>query len=350
GLYRGLRDRKSSNYETFDDVFSRSMRTYKEVPDWWFIATLIIAFCVGVAAIVGYPTNTPVVAVVVVIFVCIALLIPTTVIFSNTGYLIPGDTLTVIIAGYMVHGNPVASLICRVFGLDTDEQAETFLGGQKLAHYARMPPRAVLRAQMIATLMQGFVRVSGFHDRRPNLADQPHSDLCTSTQSARLVCTLPNQLYSNTILLGVIGPHRTYDVSYPALKYGFLVGVFIAVGFWALRRRYTKFLKYIHPVLILSGITRYGATYNLSYYTPGMYFSFMYFIRRRYLAWWTKYNYILTSGLTAGMAFSGILIFFSLQYTGHKLIWWGNTVQLAGVDGAGTATLLKAPPEGFGQR
>ncbi|KAK9489570.1 hypothetical protein V1508DRAFT_361737, partial [Lipomyces doorenjongii] len=75
------------------------------------------------------------------------------------------------------------------------------------------------------------------------------------------------------------------------------------------------------PVVILSGITRYGATYNLSYFTPGMYFSFifMFLIRRRYIMWWTKYNYILSSGLTAGMAFSGILIFFAFQYTGHSL-------------------------------
>ncbi|KAK9482839.1 OPT oligopeptide transporter protein-domain-containing protein [Lipomyces starkeyi] len=345
GFYRSLKDRKLSNYEMFDDQFSRTMRKYKEVPDWWFIATLIIAFCVGVGAIVGYPTNTPVWSVVVVILVSIALLIPTTVIFSTTGYLIPGDTLTVIIAGYMVHGNPIASLICRVFGYNTDEQAESFIGDQKLAHYARMPPRGVFRAQMTATLLQCFVTtgaITWLINHTP--------DLCTSTQPARLVCAFPNQLYSNTVLLGVIGPHRTYDVVYPALKYGFLVGMLVGVGFWALRRRYVKYLKYVHPVVILSGITRYGATYNLSYFTPGMYFSFifMFLIRRRYLMWWTKYNYILSSGLTAGMAFSGILIFFALQYTGHSLKWWGTTIQTAGVDGAGVATLRTVPVGGFG--
>ncbi|KAK9482639.1 hypothetical protein V1527DRAFT_475779 [Lipomyces starkeyi] len=74
----------------------------------------------------------------------------------------------------------------------------------------------------------------------------------------------------------------------------------------------------------------------------------MVLIRRRYLMWWTKYNYILSSGLTAGMAFSGILIFFSLQYTGKKLPWWGTTVQNAGVDGAGVATLRTVPVGGFG--
>ncbi|KAK9311097.1 hypothetical protein V1524DRAFT_443589 [Lipomyces starkeyi] len=47
------------------------------------------------------------------------------------------------------------------------------------------------------------------------------------------------------------------------------------------------------------------------------------------------------------MAFSGILIFFALQYTGHSLKWWGTTVQTAGVDGAGVATLRTVPVGGF---
>ncbi|KAK9386481.1 hypothetical protein V1515DRAFT_604750, partial [Lipomyces mesembrius] len=55
-----------------------------------------------------------------------------------------------------------------------------------------------------------------------------------------------------------------------------------------------KKLKFVPPVLILNGIARWGSTDNLSYYTPGFYLSlmFMYYIRR-YLAWWTKHNYIL---------------------------------------------------------
>ncbi|KAK9334298.1 hypothetical protein V1521DRAFT_443340 [Lipomyces starkeyi] len=71
----------------------------------------------------------------------------------------------------------------------------------------------------------------------------------------------------------------------------------------------------------------------------------MFFIRRRYLAWWAKYNYILSCGLQGGVAFGGILIFLALQYHTKKLVWWGNTISKSGVDGIGTAT-LKAVPKG----
>ncbi|KAK9475589.1 hypothetical protein V1514DRAFT_323021, partial [Lipomyces japonicus] len=59
------------------------------------------------------------------------------------------------------------------------------------------------------------------------------------------------------------------------------------------------------------------------------------------------YNYILSSGLSAGVAFSGILIFLALQYHPKSLTWWGNTVSYAGVDGAGTATLKPLPARGY---
>ncbi|KAK9450478.1 OPT oligopeptide transporter protein-domain-containing protein [Limtongia smithiae] len=345
GFYKSMRNRRVSNYADFNDAHSVMMRAYPEVPDWWFIVALIGALGIGAGAICGFPTETPFWAIIVVILVSIALVIPVVLVFATTGYLIPGDTLTVIIAGYMVPGHATASLLCRVFGYNVDEQAESFIGDQKIAHYAKLPPRSVFRAQMIATLLQCVVTTAAVTWQIDNTPD-----LCTSTQAGKLVCTFPNQLYSNTLLLGVIGPHRTYDVMYPLLKYAFLFGGLFGVGFYYARRYFPRYLKYVHPVLFMSGMTRYGATYNLSYFTPGFYASlvFMVYIRGRYLAWWTKYNYILSSGLTAGMAFSGILIFFALQYKPKTVSWWGTTVSSAGIDGGAVATLLTPPTEGFG--
>lgn len=75
--------------------------------------------------------------------------------------------------------------------------------------------------------------------------------------------------------------------------------------------------------------------------------AFMWYIRTRYLAWWSKYNYIISSGLTAGIAFSGILIFLALQYRPKKLVWWGTTVQSAGIDGGASASLLEISEQGY---
>jgi len=63
---------------------------------------------------------------------------------------------------------------------------------------------------------------------------------------------------------------------------------------------------------------------NLSYATNGLYISFifMYVIKRRYEAWWQKYNYLLEAGFDVGVAVSGIIQTFA--------IWWEGRLELVG--------------------
>ena len=82
-------------------------------------------------------------------------------------------------------------------------------------------------------------------------------------------------------------------------------------------------------------------------------FVFNYVIRRRHFSWWTKYNYILSAGLDAGVAIAVIIIFFTLQYPrdgsiGNNTIkvWWGNVMGTETAD-ARSATLLAIPDKGW---
>ncbi|CDM30689.1 Oligopeptide transporter OPT superfamily [Penicillium roqueforti FM164] len=60
------------------------------------------------------------------------------------------------------------------------------------------------------------------------------------------------------------------------------------------------------------------------------------FIKRRFFAWWTKYNYILAAALDTGLALSGIVIFFCISYPGATFPdWWGNNVYLNTADAQG---------------
>ncbi|KAM9891577.1 hypothetical protein OXX79_010627, partial [Metschnikowia pulcherrima] len=94
-----------------------------------------------------------------------------------------------------------------------------------------------------------------------------------------------------------------------------------------------RFTKYFQPTVIVGGFLTY-APYNLSYYTGGLYmsFTFMYYIKNKYTLWWEKYNYILTSALSSGVAFSALVIFF-VQFHGGELDWWGNNLSSMGIEG-----------------
>ncbi|KAK9449710.1 OPT oligopeptide transporter protein-domain-containing protein [Limtongia smithiae] len=337
GFYTSIVNRKASNYDLYDDALSRHMAKYPEVPDWWYMILLVLSLVFGIVACQAYPTNTPFWSVIVIIVICIVLLIPSAIIYSVTGYELGFNDIGIIVGGYMIPEHAIANMICRVYGWNVDAQAESFIGDQKLAHYAKIPPRAMFRAQLLAVFIQVFITIAATETAISSIPD-----LCSTTQADKFYCTFPNALFTATLVWGVIGPRRTFTTLYPMLQWAFLIGALAAVPCWYIRKRWMKYFKYFNPTLFLSGMTRFESSYNLSYYTPGVEagFLFMYYIRRRYLAWWTKYTYVLTSALSAGVAFSAILIFVSVQVTKTTLTWWGNTVSSSGVDGAKVGHLL----------
>jgi hypothetical protein len=86
----------------------------------------------------------------------------------------------------------------------------------------------------------------------------------------------------------------------------------------------------------------------MSFKTPGLILSFifMYWLPRHRLAWWEKYNYVLSAALSAGIAVCSLVMFFALENNHITVVWWGNTVSSAGVDGSGIG-LLPLPERGY---
>lgn len=80
---------------------------------------------------------------------------------------------------------------------------------------------------------------------------------------------------------------------------------------------------------------------------------FMLYLKKTKLAWWKKYNFILSGGLDGGIAFSSIIIFFAVQYHSKNISWWGNNVNDNVLDADAPARLnatVDAPDGYFGPR
>lgn len=160
------------------------------------------------------------------------------------------------------------------------------------------------------------------------------------------------------------------------MKWCFLLGFLLALVWWTTKRFGThvrqacksalppaiyrpidmaiftpiSWLKHVHPSLVMNGMLAW-APLNLTYFTGGLYvsFAFMYYLRRYKTAWWEKYNYVLSAGLTGGVAFSAIIIFFAVQYHPKSISWWGSNVLSETVDGgAGRVALYPdLPAKGY---
>lgn len=351
-LIKSFRFKKSSStYEGFDDPFSTSMKAYPEVPEWWFCIIFIISIVFSIITVEVYKLETPVWTIFFAIALNFVFLLPFVIVFASTGTSMSINVLLEMIIGYALPGNGTALNYVKTLGTNIDSQAENYITNQKQAHYWRIAPRALFRVQMVSVIVNSLVSVGMI-----NVTLNTIEDYCSPRQKQKFTCPGSNTFYSASVLWGVIGPKRVFGGLYPIFQWTFLIGFLLAFPCWALKRYYghTRFGKYFHPIVFASGMISY-APYNLAYYTPGLYVStaFMFYLRRAKLAWWKKYNYLLSGGLDGGIAFSSIIIFFAVQYHSKNISWWGNNVNDNVLDAMAPARLnatIDAPDGYFGPR
>ncbi|CEP22695.1 OPT6 [Cyberlindnera jadinii] len=344
---------EGDTFKNFRDPTSRMMRKYKEVPDWYYVTILIIAFILSILTVEVYKeTKTPVWGLFFVLAINFVFLIPFSVLVATTGVQFGLNVLVELIVGYALSGNGIALMTLKAFGYNIDGQADGFVSSLKIGHYARIPPRAIFRAQIIGTFIQCFVSLGVVNWSMSNI-----EDFCQPHQSSKFTCPSERTFYSAAVFWGTIGPKIVFSGLYPTMQYAFLMGFGIALVFIVMRRfggksTWYKYFGKLEPTVIIGGILSTYAPYNLTYLTGALYFGFlfMYYIRRRYVAWFEKYDYVISAALSAGVAFSAIIIFFAVQYHAKDINWWGNTVMYDGVDGgAGQVALydISATERGY---
>ncbi|KHC61253.1 OPT family small oligopeptide transporter [Candida albicans P75016] len=350
-FWRVIKDYKKSTYDGFDDPHSTMMRAYPEVPEWAYLIIVVISLVLAILCVKVYPAETPVWGIFFALGINFVFLIPLTTIYARTGFAFGLNVLVELIVGYAIPGNGLALAFIKALGYNIDGQAQNFVNDLKQGHYAKLPPRAVYRVQLLSIFISSFIQL-GILNFQINGGIK---DYCEPGNTQKFTCPSSRTFYSASVLWGVIGPKRVFNGLYPILRWCFLIGFLIAFPCIAIKKwGPRKYVKYFEPSIIIGGFLNY-APYNLSYYIPGLYvsFTFMSYIKRKYEAWWQKYNYILSTGLNAGIAFSSIIIFFAVMYHEKDINWWGNTVMYSGVDYAMTGWLnatVDAPDGYFGPR
>ncbi|KAI5965582.1 OPT6 [Candida pseudojiufengensis] len=327
-----------------DDPHCKMMSKYDEVPDWWFLTILVVSTSFAIATVIFYDVETPLWGIFLVIFINFIFLIPLTSIASVTGFSFGLNVLIELIVGYLIPNSGLALITLKAFGYNIDSQASNYITDQKLAHYTHLPPKAVFKGQIISTLINIAVALIITNW----LLDSKIPDLCQQNQKYNLECPGANTYFYSSIQYGEIGPAKVFKL-YPIFKWCFLLGAILVIP-CALFKKYgpKKLTTSFQPTIIIGGFLDF-APYNLSYFTGGLYMSylFMYKLKNNYLHLWERYNYILSSGLTVGVATSSLIIFFMNPPTLH---WWGNNVSYQGIEGGKFSDVWKnatSAPDGY---
>lgn len=181
---------------------------------------------------------------------------------------------------------------------------------------------------MVSTILAAFIQVGVkewiFHNV---------PDICNANQKSQLTCPHNQVFFTASAVWGLIGPAKQFGTGslYHPHLYAIVVGAFLPVPFFLWQRRYpSSWARYVSTPVILNGVSSIppatGINYS-SWFAVG--FVFQYLIRKRNFAWWSKFNYVLSSALDSGTVIAVMVIFFTLQFPRGGSInvnWWGNQV------------------------
>jgi OPT family small oligopeptide transporter len=372
-LWHGTQVRDGFTGHTKRDIHARLMRNnYLPVPRWWFAFLTLGLLAMAIALVEGYDTQLPWWSILLAFAIALIYFIPCGIIQGITN--IEAGQVVVLaqfIAGYLFDGSPLANLIFRVFASDVVGQGLYFAQDMKMGHYLKVPPRTLFFAQGSAAVL-GALTQTGTVIWMLNHVD----GICEDTQPNGFTCPNGRVAYSTSMIWGAIGPSRFYSPGriYGPLLHFFWIGALcpiITYLAWKLlsrsqqssstrrkgelatnsapKEKETKslyWLRLINFPLIFMGTSNVPPATGINYSSwAATNLVFNYFLRRRYFAWWAKYNYVLAAALDTGLALSAIVIFFGVVYPGAAFPeWWGNTVFDGTADGRGVPWL--GVPEG----
>lgn len=187
------------------DVHSRLMQAYPEVPHWWYAVVGVISFVFLVIGIHLFPTQMPVWAVVVAFLIAAVLVIPLAMLQAISNQQISIQVASELIAGYLVPGRPVANMIFKTISYISTNQAVGFAADLKLGHYMKIPPRIMFSVQVAASVISSIVTVCVQDWMLSNV-----EDICSTHQKDGFVCPSTNTFATASLIWGGVGPAQLF--------------------------------------------------------------------------------------------------------------------------------------------
>ncbi|KAL8469218.1 hypothetical protein ACS0TY_032157 [Phlomoides rotata] len=311
------------------DVHAKLMKSYKQVPQWWFLVLLVgsIALSLLMSFVWKSDVQLPWWGMLFAFALAWIVTLPIGVIQATTNQQPGYDIIAQFIIGYILPGKPIANLLFKIYGRISTIHALSFLADLKLGHYMKIPPRAMFTSQLVATLVAGTVNLGVSWWMLENIENI--CDIEALHPESPWTCPKFRVTFDASVIWGLIGPERLFGSGgmYRNLVWLFLIGAVLPVPIWVLSKMFPdkKWIPLINiPVISygFAGMPPATPTNIASWILTGTIFNYFVFKYRK--QWWQRYNYVLSAALDAGTAFMGVLLFFALQNEGKNVKWWGS--------------------------
>ncbi|RDX62929.1 Oligopeptide transporter 4, partial [Mucuna pruriens] len=324
-IYQQFRSSRSAK----EDIHTRLMKKYKQIPSWWFHVTLLASFVLALVLciVMKDEIQMPWWGLIFAAGLALIFTLPISVITATTNQSPGLNIITEYIMGVILPGKPIANVCFKTYGYISMSQAVSFLSDFKLGHYMKIPPRSMFIVQIVGTLIAGTVDVGVAWWLLGSIKNICKEDLLPP--DSPWTCPGDKVFFDASVIWGLVGPKRIFGSlgNYSKLNWFFFIGALGPLVVWVLQKLFPKqeWMSLIHlPVL-------FGATGNMppastvnfnSWIIVGTIFNYFIFKYRK--NWWQRYNYVLAAALDAGLAFMTVLLYFAVNMEGKNIDWWGT--------------------------
>ncbi|XP_059446388.1 oligopeptide transporter 4-like [Corylus avellana] len=322
-------ERFRASYKGKEDIHTKLMRSYKDIPSWWFYLLLAVTLVVSLVlcTVLNDQIQMPWWGLIFACAIAYIFTLPISIITATTNQTPGLNIITEYMMGLIYPGRPIANVSFKVYGYMSMAQAVSFLNDFKLGHYMKIPPRSMFLVQFIGTIVAGTVNIGVAWWLLNSIENICQPELLPV--NSPWTCPSDRVFFDASVIWGLVGPKRIFGTlgSYQAMNWFFLIGAIGPVLVWLLHKAFPKqsWIPLINlPVLLgATGMMPPATSLNYtSWIIVGTIFN--YFVFRYRKQWWQRYNYILSAALDAGVAFMGVLLYFPLGMNGIGVDWWGT--------------------------
>uniref|UniRef100_A0A803MC92 Oligopeptide transporter 4 n=2 Tax=Chenopodium quinoa TaxID=63459 RepID=A0A803MC92_CHEQI len=326
---REILERYRASYTSKEDIHTRLMKKYKDVPSSWFylLLGLTVAISFLLSIFLKDQVQIPWWALLFACGLAFIFTLPISIITATTN-MEPGlNIVTEYIMGIILPGKPIANVCFKVYGYMSMSQAISFLSDFKLGHYMKIPPRSMFLVQLIGTILAGTINIAVAWWLLNSIHNICQDNLLPP--NSPWTCPGDRVFFDASVIWGLAGPKRIFgDLGpYKALNWFFLGGALGPIIVWLLHKAFPKqsWILLINLPILFSATSSMPPATTLNYnawIVVGTIFNLIIFRYRK--LWWQRYNYILSAALDAGVAFMGVLLYLALVMEDKNLTWWGT--------------------------
>ncbi|XP_057977869.1 oligopeptide transporter 4-like [Malania oleifera] len=326
---REIYERFRASYKGKEDIHTRLMRKYKDIPSWWFYILLGVTLAVSLVLCIFMKDQVqmPWWGLLFACAMAFIFTLPISIITATTNQTPGLNIITEYVMGVILPGKPIANVCFKTYGYMSMAQAVSFLNDFKLGHYMKIPPRSMFLVQFIGTVIAGTINLSVAWWLLNSIENMCQDDLLPA--DSPWTCPGDRVFFDASVIWGLAGPKRIFGAlgNYQAMNWFFLGGALGPVVVWLLHKAFPKqtWIPLINLPVLLGATSMMPPATSLNYNSwiiVGTIFNF--FIFRYQKQWWQRYNYILSAALDAGVAFMAVLLYFSLSMENKGLAWWGT--------------------------